>query len=261
MKPAAVKCSSEGELCQFPFVLAGEVEWGCVTRNGSAAPLCSVEPAQYVPWFEEDDLDSFKPCQDCDSCSQTNTSYKGFEIHKQNVSAIDDCKELCGNKTECNYYEFNQNEETCILKYGVGHKSVNVSGNYFEAKNCLNGSSTITTTTTTTSPTVSTVPTAPTNATRTTMPEESLTSISIIAIASSSGAAFVFLLLVTVCCACKRTQEEQTDDDINQTYGTYEVPDPVAEVEDSNPYYFYEENKPEDVETTFVRDFNSQYGH
>ena len=31
--------------------------------------------------------------------------------------------------------------------------------------------------------------------------------------------------------------QEQAEDDVNPTYGEYEDPDPVVEVEDSNPYY------------------------
>ena len=66
---------------------------------------------------------------------------------------------------------------------------------------------------------------------------------------------FIAALVLAIWCYCKSRNQEETDDDVNPTYGDYEVPDPVVEVEDSNDYYseVYVEG------TSRVRDNNSMY--
>ena len=73
----------------------------------------------------------------------------------------------------------------------------------------------------------------------------------------------VFLLASSgiALCICKRRKarnlaENVTDIDENHTYGNYDYPDPVMEVEDINDYYsstVYEAN------TSRTTDNNSQY--
>ena len=81
---------------------------------------------------------------------------------------------------------------------------------------------------------------------------------------SGSIAVGVFLLASSgiALCICKRRKakklaENVTDIDENHTYGNYDDPDPVVEVEDINDNYSstYEAN------TSRTTDNNSQYGY
>ena len=110
-KPAPLKCSPSGELCQFPFRLHGELHWDCVGTNDSRK-VCSVR-ADSREMQDFTDLSSFVPCGDCSECSQSGFPYYGFNLENnaggdsyKPLESDNECQLLCQLTDNCNFYDY-----------------------------------------------------------------------------------------------------------------------------------------------------------
>ena len=130
-----LKCSKrESEkVCQFPFILNGEVKWDCVKDRKKGAQVCNVRESKDIQEFQ--DLTQFRECGQCSpSVSNGVNHYQGFRLanhaDKGDYSKVDskgECQTLCDLTKGCNFFNFNSAQRTCHLKYGVG-KKITLSG-------------------------------------------------------------------------------------------------------------------------------------
>ena len=138
VKPAysPLKCSKDDnrKVCQFPFVLNNEVKWDCVDSRVEdgwtrQTKVCNVRLSGTIQQFQ--DLNGFKECGECSAYVQSGSvHFKGFGLANHGgknsyarVDSKEDCQALCDLAEGCNFFNFEQNQRKCHLKYGVGEKA------------------------------------------------------------------------------------------------------------------------------------------
>ena len=136
-----LKCSKrESEkVCQFPFILNGEVKWDCVKDPKKGAQVCNVKESTEVQKFQ--DLTQFHECGECSPSVKNGVNhFKGFPLFNHigsnrysRVESKEECQTLCDLAKGCNFFNFDFALRRCHLKYGVGVK-VAALHKYFGSK-------------------------------------------------------------------------------------------------------------------------------
>ena len=144
-----LKCSKrESEkVCQFPFILNGEIKWDCVKDPKKRADVCNVKESKEIQRFQ--DLSKFQECGECSLSGSVDYGlhhFQGFPLLNHagvhfysRLGSKDDCQTLCDLSRGCNFFNYDFTLAKCHLKYGVGVK-VYAVGTYFGSrskKGCL----------------------------------------------------------------------------------------------------------------------------
>ena len=127
IEASPLKCSSSGKFCQFPFILNGDVKWDCVRNSTYQNGVFNVKQSRNIQNFNESDLNSFVPCQNCPKCVQKETYFSyGSDLKNSNkdhfyigLDIPEECALLCQLAKGCNFYAF-KNNGYCFLRYGIG---------------------------------------------------------------------------------------------------------------------------------------------
>ena len=145
IQPAnSLRCTDSGQLCTLPIHLNGEVKWDCV-RNGDNKPVCNTAEANDD--FNDSHVASFSPCGDCSSCDLLGTFFEEFNVINFNLQTLNfsgpslqDCRILCNLAKGCNVFLYDEENNQCTLKYGLGKRNTeNITKKYvIGSKNCYN---------------------------------------------------------------------------------------------------------------------------